>query len=287
MVNHVGSRIESLPESVLAKLCTRLRLKDLKGLSSRTRHHRCILLGGERREHFLEVVANRLSRISARGKELSHLLVGAHLRLSNTKSLLDHIGIKLGAMVETNHEIVLTSKRKRQRVIADDSHGSETDINAATVLMGIREKQIGIYLVATEDLEGILDLRKSPDVLALLERTSSVHLHIAFHDEVIEELKRLMVLARIPVVGDHRQNRLVRRANKRLLTSSNLFLANLDVGGNLINGPIKTRLDEHLLRGQIIVDRNTKTVPRGFAGVSHSLNFMCHCVLPFSVVSII
>ena len=187
MVGQEGDGIECLPPRTFGKLCTRLLVNDVQSDLSVLAD---FLLGTSHREDASEVVNNRLFAVALRTEVRSHFLILGQLLLGNAKRFLDRVTVKLVAVRNLHHLLGLGSERERQSVVAHNTDRREAHIDRVTVLMRIGEEEVGLHSITTEQLEGFLDLRKSPHDLAVTERTSGVHLHLTSGDEVVKELKR-------------------------------------------------------------------------------------------------
>ena len=268
MIGQVSDTVECLPPCTFTELCARLSLKERVGRLTVSGQVREVLdsdflltLVGTGED--LVVVLNQSLRSETLGREeLCHLLVLRKLLVCDTKGFLHLLRVELRTVVQFARVRNLLTQRKSQSVVADHTDRSESNVNRLTVLVRVREQKVRVNLVTTKDVEGLLDLGECPDHLTTFQRTGGVHFHVTRSAVLCEEVKRLFVLYRVPTRTDLSQNLVVRRTDKGLLSSRNVFqstetIVNDNEGIVLLNRPIQTSFLHHLTGSQIVRYRNT------------------------------
>jgi len=146
----------------------------------------------------------------------------------------------------------------------------------------VGEQHVAVNLVTTEQLEAVLDLCQRPDDLTTFERSSGVHFHVTSVHEVLEEVKRFLVLNGVPVAGHHIQDLVVTGSNQGCCIDCLGLVFDLDECRDLLYSPVQTSCLHHLIGAQIAGDFVTQTMPRYFASVCHCLYHVCHLFSPLS-----
>ena len=77
---------------------------------------------------------------------------------SDAEHILDVRRIENLTVRDFHHTFNSRVERESQRVIANDTDRSETNVRRITILVEVREEKVGVDLIALEELKGFLDL---------------------------------------------------------------------------------------------------------------------------------